>query len=154
MGKTFLVALFFASMLIISGCGEKTIDYSDPNTLITLTEKMSTEEQVHFISDVMVVALALGGEEKLNGYTVSQVTEEAINVRAFIRKKNIKFLEITIPEMEAMGENSISLVEHNGFLSKPEDGDISFKKYSIERLKEIIDKLKSGKNIEDILYKK
>ncbi len=122
-------------------CGEKKLNMSiDSNSVAEITDAMPLQERVSFLADMeLIIALRGGDQYCLNGYTVSEVRNEAKVGRRFVQEKNTEFLRPVIQTMEANGGKPKRLhVNTAGLFSMPEPGYID-KSYSVAQLKSIVD---------------
>jgi|GEM_PF-7112239 len=137
--KLVKLTFFVAMICLITGCGEQTLDMrADSNSIDEITKRMSIQEQADFLRDAELLAALKGGMDKLHGYTLKRLREEAALGRKFVREQNAKFLAPLVAEMEASGRNSVSLqVNRAGIFSSPKEGYIP-KTFSINQLRSIL----------------
>ena len=146
--RYFIKIVFISLLFTISSCGEQQFDSRDSDSLKKMMSGMSLQEEIEFLKDIELVIHSLGAgineqsigdpSYKLNGYTVKEIKEEAENIRAFIKEKNIQFLREKINEMQTSGKSSIGLHQTvDGMFSLPRAGYIH-KDYYLESLKAIL----------------
>ncbi|SER76295.1 hypothetical protein [Giesbergeria anulus] len=141
--KKNIIALLVVSLAIV-GCGKTTFNSEDPNSVINMTKGMSSSEAISFIGDAEIAGAALGGQYKLNGYSVDEIVFEAKKAKDFRDKKNILFLKEKINFMRKNSINTVNIhISNLGFMNEPREGYIYKKDYSAEDLeKQLSDILK------------
>lgn len=121
-----------------------TFDGSE-DSLYRMMKTIPLNEQVKFIKDFEIVLGAYQGKEhKLVGFKVEDIKEEANNIKKWISKQNITFLESLIDKLSNSNENSTFLhISKSGRIYEPRAGYIYEKTYSINDLNKLLQEQKN-----------
>jgi hypothetical protein len=144
----FKVIFILILTLLFTGCGEKNFN-GNANSIEDMISSLPIKEQAKFLNDFELLSYAIG-EDKLIGYTIDEIKQEALNIKDFTGKKNIKFLKAEILKMKSKNLKYISLHLKHGMFSSPRAGFIYRKQYSANDLEGIIN---SNGSLEEYEYK-
>lgn len=139
----FIKSLCITSVLLISGCESggngATFDINDESSFDKLAKNLNREDTVALIKNMELIAHAHQGEHKLHGMTLDQITQEASNIKEWLKKQNQEFLKAYIAKLQATDQTETYLhITENGRLYEPKSGYIYEKSYSIDELNEIL----------------
>lgn len=122
----------------------KTFDGSE-KSLSKMMFTLPINEQADFFKDFELVYEALGGENKLIGFTVEDIRAEASNIKKWLNEQNILFLEGYIKKLSNSKQSNTYLhISNAGRMYEPQVGYVYKEIYSIDELKIILENIKKN----------
>lgn len=129
-----IILLVFS--ILIFGCGEEKINTSiDSDSVDRIVGKMNPEEGLKFLADAELITRLRGNPHAINGYTVTQVREEAAIGRRYVAEKNREFLAPLIKTLLLNASDSARFMQNSvGIYISPREGYRS-KSYSLAEIR-------------------
>lgn len=143
MKKTLVTLIFMACTLFLSGCEEKagyaTFDVNDPSSFDEMAQNLTRDEIGNLVKNMELISHAYQSEKKLHGMSLEQITQEASNIKEWLKKQNQEFLESYITKLQNAHKTEAYLhITKHSRLYEPKEGYVYDRSYSIDELQEIV----------------